>query len=145
SVKTATEIVSENSKTYQTKQVNEELIEEGLRRFIHTLAEVIELYDIDSVPDEYDIEFFWDDTIVKDKYTDSDFFIKLKDGDLITAKYALMKILDFTEEQAEEMMEQVAAEKRSVNPDINELLLEREIGRLDGEAVTESEEGNNNG
>jgi A118 family predicted phage portal protein len=122
-VKTATEVVSENSKTYQTKQVNEQFIEEGLAKFIHTLGEVAALYDIfDGPPENYEIEFYWDDTIVKDKYSDSDFYIKLKNAGIVTSKYALMKILDFTEEDADQMMKDIAEQNKSMNPDVDTIL-----------------------
>lgn len=122
-VKTATEVVSENSKTYQTKQVNEQYIEEGLKKFIHTIGEVAALYDIfDAPPDEYDIELYWDDTIIKDKYTDSDFYIKLKTNGLVTAEYAVMKILDLTEKEAKTMIENIKAENQTMNPDISDII-----------------------
>lgn len=122
-IKTATEVVSENSKTYQTKQVNEQYIEEGLKKFIHTLGEVAELYEIFDLPsEEYDIEVQWDDTIVKDKYTDADFYIKLKTNGLVSAKHAIMKVLDLTEEQADKMLKEIQGENKSMNPDINDLM-----------------------
>jgi A118 family predicted phage portal protein len=122
-LKTATEVVSENSKTYQTKQVNEQFIEEGLSKFIHTLGEVAALYEIFDAPSEdYDIEFYWDDTIVKDKYTDSDFYIKLKNAGIVTSKYALMKILDFTEEDADQMMKDIQEQNKSMNPDVDSII-----------------------
>jgi len=115
SVKTATEIVSEKSKTYQTKQSNENLIEEGLRNFIHTLGEVGSLYDMFEVPiDDYDTEFFWDDSIIKDKHTESDFFIKLKNNGLASAKYTLMKIMNLTDEEAQKMIDEINEENATV-------------------------------
>lgn len=122
SVKTATEIVSEQSETYQTKQVNEELLEEGLKRFIHTLGEVAHIYDIFTLPDEYEVSMFWDDTIVKDKYTDSDFYIKLLGNSLMSRKRAIMKIMDVTEKEALDIMEEINAENATSNPDVDELL-----------------------
>lgn len=123
SVKTATEVVSEQSQTYQTKQANENLIDEGLSKFIKILGEVAELYDIFDQPnEEYEIEFNWDDSIIKDKHTESDFYIKLKNSGLIDSKYALMKILEFTEEQADEMIQRIKDELVTMTPDINQMM-----------------------
>jgi A118 family predicted phage portal protein len=122
-IKTATEVVSEQSKTYQTKQVNEQLIEEGLRKFFHTIGEVAELYEIFPMPAEnYELEVQWDDTIVRDKYTDADFYIKLKTNGLCSAEDAIMKILDVTEADAKKMVEKIRQENQSMNPDITDLM-----------------------
>jgi A118 family predicted phage portal protein len=122
SVKTATEVITENSKTYQTKQINEQVLEEALSKFIHTLGEVADLYDIFPMPsEEIEVEFNWDDSILKDKETDSNFFIKLKNAGLITASFTLQQILDFTEEQADEMIKQVQEENKAMNPDMDNM------------------------
>lgn len=121
-VKTATEVVSENSKTYQTKQINEEILEEGLSKFIRTIGEVASLYEIFDEPDEYEIEFNWDDTIIKDKYKDSDFWIKLKNAGLVDAAKCLEEILGYTEEQALEMTGKVLKERQTMNPDVEDFI-----------------------
>jgi A118 family predicted phage portal protein len=122
-VKTATEVISENSKTYQTVKSNEHMLEEVLEKFIYTLSEVAALYDIFPLPNgEYDIDFNWDDSIIGDKYQDSDFYIKLNQNGMVSKKYAIMKVLGFTEEQAEEMLEEIKEEETSQNPDINDIL-----------------------
>lgn len=122
-VKTATEVISENSKTYQTIKSYTNHLEESLRKFIGSLTEVAALYDIFDMPSvEYDVEFNWDDSVIGDKYADSDFYIKLNGSGLVSKKYALMKILGFTEEQADEMLEEVKEEMTSLTPDLNDLL-----------------------
>lgn len=121
-VKTATEVISENSKTYQTIKANENVLEEGLERFIHTLTEVAALYDIYPQPEEFEVEFNWDDSVIGDKYTDSDFYIKLLTNGLVSKSFALQKILGMTEEQADEMVAGVAEEQKSLNPEMDELL-----------------------
>lgn len=122
-IKTATEIVSENSETYQTKQINEQVLEEGLTKFFHTLGEVAYLYDIFEMPKEnYEIEFYWDDSVIKDRESDSNFYIKLKNAGLMPGYKTLMKILDLTEEDAKEWIKETQEEARSANPDLDKLL-----------------------
>lgn len=125
-VKTATEVVSENSETYQTITSNENLIEEGLKQFFHTIIEVGALYDLWKHPkengEEIEIDFHWDDNVVKDKYMDADFYIKLKDAGLIPKYYTLMKILGMTEEEAKKLIEEVKEENASETPEIPDLL-----------------------
>jgi A118 family predicted phage portal protein len=121
-VKTATEIISENSKTYQTIKDNENLLEECLESFIYTLTEVGALYGIFEMPNDFDVEFNWDDSIIGDKYTDSDFYIKLINSGLVSKKYSLMKILGLTEEQALEMLKEVSDEQAAQQPDLTDIL-----------------------
>lgn len=128
SVKTATEIISENSKTYQTVVSNENIIEESLVKFIKTISEVADLYNIFNSPaEDFEVEIYWDDSIIGDKYTDSDFYIKLNQNSLVSKKYVIMKVLDLTEEQAEEMLREVNTENASSTPDLNDLLNDKEI------------------
>jgi A118 family predicted phage portal protein len=122
-VKTATEVISENSKTYQTIKSNTNIVEEGLRKFIMTLTEVAALYGILNMPaQEFDIEFAWDDSVIGDKYTDSDFYIKLLGSGIVSKKYVMMKVLGLTEEQADEMLQEIKDETASETPDLNSLL-----------------------
>lgn len=116
-IKTATEIVTEQSGTYQTKQLNENMLEEGLNNFFKSISELAALYDIIELPaKDFEAEFYWDDSIIKDKYTDTDYMIKLKQNDLVSRKYAMMEILDITEEQADEMIAQIDEEKAKAMP-----------------------------
>lgn len=109
-VKTATEVVSENSKTYRTKNSHELLIEEALKEFIECLVQVGELYGVFNAPQEYDITIDFDDSIAQDRDANADYYLKLKNAGLISARTALMRILDLTEEQAEEELRRIAEE-----------------------------------
>lgn len=117
-IKTATEVVSEKSDTYQTKQKNENLIEEGLQRFFKSLMELADLYDALEVPaSEFEAEFYWDDSIIKDKYTETDFQIKLVQNKLQSKVRAIMQIFDVSEEEALEIMEQIKTEDAAEMPE----------------------------
>lgn len=141
SVKTATEIISEKSKTYQTKQSNEDLIEEALGKFIMTLGEVAELYEVFSTPDEdYEVVFSWDDSIIRDKDSETAHYLNLMNNQLVSKKFALMKIMDITEEQAIEMLNEIKEEQTTFNPSMEDILLgddnlEGLIGKPEGPQV----------
>jgi A118 family predicted phage portal protein len=122
-VKTATEVIMENSKTFQTMKANEHILEEALENFIHTLAEVASLYDLfDQPEDDWEVKFNWDDSIIGDKYQDSDYYIKLLTNGLYSKKRAIMKVLRVTEEEAEEILQEIQDEESSQQPDINDVL-----------------------
>lgn len=109
-VKTATEVVSENSKTFRTKNSHETLVEEGLKELIISICEVAELYGFFSAPDDYEVEIDFDDSIAEDRDSNADYWLKLKNGGLVSKQYALQRVLDLTEEQAAEMVEQINEE-----------------------------------
>jgi A118 family predicted phage portal protein len=121
SVKTATEIISENSKTFKTIRSNENLLEEGLTKFIKIVTEVCELYEIVDMPQEdYEVDVYWDDSILGDKYTDSDYYIKLNSNGMMPKVRAMMKILGITREQAEEYLKEIKDEQATMTPDLTE-------------------------
>ncbi len=120
-VKTATEVISENSKTFRTKNSHETLIEEGLKELITSIVEVAELYGIFSAPAEYKVNIDFEDSIAEDRDSNADYYLKLKNGGLLSAKTALMRILDYTEEQAEEELRRIAEERQNRLADIDEL------------------------
>lgn len=120
-VKTATEVVSENSKTFRTKNSHETIVEEGLKNLITSVGEVAALYGMFSPPAEYEVTVDFDDSIAEDRDSNADFYLKLQTASLISKKYALMKILHLTEEQAEEMLEEIREENQTDAPDIDDL------------------------
>jgi A118 family predicted phage portal protein len=143
-MKTATEVISENSKTYQTIKSNEHLLEEVLEKFIYTITEVSALYGIYPMPEDFDVDFNWDDSIIGDKYQDTDFYIKLNQNGMVSKKYSIMQILKFTEEQAEEMLKEIQEEEQSAQPDINSLLTNVDpTGSIKGEGSDQSQEPQN--
>ena len=109
-LKTATEIISENSKTFRTKQSHETLIEAGLQDLVKVIVNVAELYGIFSGPAEWETTVSFDDSIAEDKTANANYYLLLLGSGLISKSYALQKILGLTEEQAAAMIEQAIAE-----------------------------------
>lgn len=117
-VKTATEVISEQSKTFRTKNSHEIIIEEGLKELITTIGEVAELYDLFSVPADVEVSIDFDDSIVVDKDADKNYYLSLYTQKLTSKKYTLMKILKLTEEEADEMIQQVNEDQATLTNDI---------------------------
>lgn len=122
SVKTATEVISENSKTFRTVASHEILVEEGLRQLIDTIGDVATLYGIFTVPNDYEVSVEFDDSIVIDKNENSNYYLKFYNAGLTTKVYTLMKTLGFTEEEATQMVEARKKEDQTLNPDFEELV-----------------------
>lgn len=122
-LKTATEVISENSKTYQTIVSITNSIEESLEGFIRAILDLSVLYDIIPAFDEDpEISIVWDDSIIGDKYTDSDYYIKLNINGLISKRSIMRKFLGMTDEQIEEELRYIKEEQMTMTPDINDIL-----------------------
>ncbi|MED4904114.1 phage portal protein [Parageobacillus thermoglucosidasius] len=114
SVKTATEVVSENSKTFRTKQSHETIIEAAIQELVEIIGQVAELYEFFSVPDEYKVTVTFDDSIVQDKSSDAQYWINLVNNRMAPRKLAIQKVLGVTEEEAAAMLEEIQKEQQTV-------------------------------
>lgn len=113
SVKTATEVVSENSKTFKSKKSHETIIEAGLQDVIESILEIAQLYDLlpnGAIPDDLEISVSFDDSIVEDENAEISKQIQLVNNKLTTRKRALMRIHGVTEEEAERMLQEINEE-----------------------------------
>lgn len=109
-VKTATEVVSENSKTFRTKQSHEVIVEEGLTRLVDILVEMGYAYGLFTATEEYDTSVSFDDSIAEDKTAETDREINLVNNKMQSRKRALMKIHGITDKEAEELMKEIDEE-----------------------------------
>lgn len=111
-VKTATEVVSENSKTFRTKQGHETIIEAGIQELIEVIIQVAELYGIFQRPsEEYEVTVTFDDSIAEDQTAEINKQIQLISNGLNSKKRAIMKIHGLTEEEAERLLEEIREEQ----------------------------------
>lgn len=116
-LKTATEVVSQNSKTYRTRNGHVTIIEEALKDLITVILEISELYGLYSAPKDIDVSVNFDDSIAEDRNTNADYWIKLKMNGLSSAKMAIMKVLKVTEEEAKRILKEIQEENKIVLPE----------------------------
>lgn len=122
-VKTATEIISENSKTFKSKQSHENVIEQGITDLIECIKILADLYELFPTPDDYKVTVYFDDSIAEDQNAEIDKQVKLVVNRLTSRKRAIMKIHGLTEEEAELLLQEIMEEEKlSSGPDILELL-----------------------
>lgn len=122
SMKTATEVVSENSKTFKSKKAHETVIEASLQELIHSILELSELYGIFNAPDDYDIVVGFDDSIVEDKAAELTSLIQEITNGLTPKKRAIMKYHDLTEDEAEQWMKEMKQEQIDSMPERDEII-----------------------
>lgn len=121
SMKTATEVISEQSKTFKSKQSHEIIVEAGLQELIESIVAIAELYSIFTAPDDYDVTIAFDDSIAEDKTAEINKQIQLVTNQLQSRKNAIMKIHGLTEEDAEQLLQEIYAEERQGSPELEEL------------------------
>ncbi len=122
SMKTATEIVSENSKTYRTKNSHETLVEEGLKELITSIIDVAKLYKIYDGPNEFEIGIDFDDSIAQDRQENFNYYSAGAGGGYIPKLIAIQKMYDVPKETAKEWLEMIKEEQsRTVTADVSDL------------------------
>lgn len=113
SVKTATEVVSENSKTFKSKKSHEIILESGLQDLIESIVSIGVLYKLFPQPSEYEVTVTFDDSIVEDNAAEQARQIQLVNAKLQSKKRAIMKIHGLTEEDAEELLKEINEENKT--------------------------------
>lgn len=119
-LKTATEVVSENSKTYKTVKTNQTQVGGSIERLIHNIIALAVLYGVtwEGVPVEtlisggYHVNVHFDDSIVQDRQTNINEGIMLVNSGLKSKFTFLTDTLGMTPEQAQAEIERIKAEGR---------------------------------
>lgn len=124
SMKTATEVISEQSKTFKSKQSHEIIIEAALQELIGSIVAIAQMSGI-TVPDEYEVTVSFDDSIAEDKAAEITKQIQLVTNQLQSRKKAIMRIHGLTEEDAEQLLQEIYAEERQGSPDLADLEAQR--------------------
>lgn len=112
SMKTATEVISEQSKTFKSKKSHEIIIESALQELIHTIIELADLYGIHSATKDYEIKVSFDDSIVEDDNSEIEKESKKVINKMTSRRRAIMKIEGCTEEEAMEIIKEIVEEER---------------------------------
>lgn len=121
SMKTATEVISEQSKTFKSKQSHETIIEAGIQELVGAIVELAKLYDLFTVPDNYEVTVNFDDSIAEDKGAEINQQILLVSGGLTSKTRAIMKVHGVTEEEAKLILKEIIQEEKDAAPDMSEL------------------------
>lgn len=122
-LKTATEVVSENSKTYKTVKNFQNMIRPAIVRLVDNIIAVASIYDLEyedtSISElakaGYEVSIVMDDGITQDRQTNINEGIALVNAKLLSKKTFLTDPKygqGLTEEQAQAELEQIANEGR---------------------------------
>jgi len=119
SMKTATEVVSEQSKTFKSKQSHEIIIEAALQELIGSIVAMGEMYKLITAPDDYEVTVTFDDSIAEDKGAEITQQIQLVSSGMQSRKRAIMRVHGVTEDDALEILQEIIEEERQQAPDLD--------------------------
>lgn len=108
-VKTATEVISQNSKTYRSKKAHQNLLAEVLEQLIDAIIALG--ISLKAIPlREYKVSIGFDDSIIVDTNTKIDNHIKLVGANLESKLRAIQDIFNCSEDDAKKELAQISQE-----------------------------------
>lgn len=116
-LKTATEIISENSKTWKTKKTYENALGDGIVNICNSIRALGESYSLSTGNGEYTIS--WNDSIIEDRNAKTDYWIKRLQAKTTPLYRVLMALDGLGEEEAKKKAEEIRGESATV--DVNKL------------------------
>jgi A118 family predicted phage portal protein len=119
-LKTATEVISEKSKTFKTVKQHQEPIQAAIEKLVHNIIDVARLYGIKYegvkiatlAAKGYEVSVYFDDAIIQDRQTDINEGILLVTNDLMSKGRFMRDKLGYTQQDAEAELKAIAQEKR---------------------------------
>lgn len=122
-LKTATEVISENSKTYKTIKSHQTQIKAAIERIIHGIINVAQIYDIEFdgqkisslVSNGYEVKVNFDDSILQDRQTNINEGILLLNNGLMSKVTYMTKVLGMTEDEAKKELQRIKEENKRVD------------------------------
>ena len=111
-VKTATEVISDNSRTFKTKVNYEHELETGILQIMEAIRSYGSNIGLAVSQTEYSVSF--QDSVIEDRNTKTTYWMGLYASGLCTITRALQEIYKVTEEEAVKMASDIKAEKPEI-------------------------------
>ena len=117
-LKTATEVISENSKTYKTIKAQQLQIKLAIAKIVDAIVQIASLYDLQwngqsvraLAADGWETKVVFDDSILQDRQTNINEGVLLVGNGLMSKKRFLIEKLGYTETEARQELEEIANE-----------------------------------
>ena len=128
-LKTATEVISENSKTFGTVRAHENIISDALKEMVDAIFELAVHYGLSYkgqkveslIAGGYEVSVKFDDSIIQDKDAEISQGTMLVGAGLMSKKKFMMDTLGYTEEVAEKELAQISEEGKSNSVTVSSL------------------------
>lgn len=119
-IKTATEVISENSKTYKTIKSHQMQVKAAIDQIVDAIIQVAALYDMtweghrikELAEHGWETKVVFDDSILQDRQTNINEGILLKTNGLMSTKRFMTEILGYTKEEASQEMKEIKEESK---------------------------------
>ena len=112
-MKTATEVISENSKTFKLKQSFENQIKCGVLDLLETIREIGGLYGINTSTEEYSMIF--NDAVIEDRNSKTNYWLQRYSQGTATLNTVLEELDGMTEEEAEEEAQKIKEQNQTID------------------------------
>lgn len=118
SMKTATEIVSENDLTYRTRNTHVYAVEQFIKGLVVSVLELAKAYDLftGEIPTFEHIGVDFDDGVFQDRNALLTFYGKAKTLGFIPTTEAIQRIFKVPKDTAEEWMEEIVKDQTEIDP-----------------------------
>ena len=121
-LKTATEVISENSKTFGTVKAHENIVRDSLEQMVHAIFELAVHYGLSYkgqtieslISGGYEVAVTFDDSIIEDKQAEINQGTMLVGAGLMSKKKFMMDTLGYTDEEAETELQQIGTENKPI-------------------------------
>ncbi len=128
-LKTATEVISENSKTFGTVKAHENLLNDALVDMVHAIFDLAVRYGLtwegktveSLISGGYDVSVQFDDSIIEDKNAEINRGVSLVGAGLLSKKKFMTDLLGYTPEDADSELKQISEEQRTNSVIVNRL------------------------
>ena len=122
-LKTATEVISENSKTFGTVKAHENILKDALERMVRAILDLSVRYNLtwegkpvsELVKGGYSVSVTFDDSIVQDRSAEVSEGTMLVGAGLMSRKKFMTDTLGYTPEEADKELAQIATESKTIN------------------------------
>jgi A118 family predicted phage portal protein len=133
-LKTATEVISENSKTFGTVKAHENLLKDALEDMVHAIFDLAVRYGLtwegktieSLISGGYDVSVQFDDSIIEDKNAEINRGVSLVGAGLMSKKKFMTDMLGYTPENADSELKQISEEQRT-----NSVVVDRIFGGME--------------
>ena len=133
-LKTATEVISENSKTFGTVKAHENLLKDALIDMVHAIFDLAVRYGLtwegktieSLISGGYDVSVQFDDSIIEDKNAEINRGVSLVGAGLLSKKKFMTDMLGYTPEDADSELKQISEEQRT-----NSVVVDRIFGGME--------------
>lgn len=112
-IKTATEVISENSKTFKTVKAIEDQATEAIVGILNAARVIATLYGMPVSQDEYTV--VWNDSITEDRNSDAQYWQSRYTAGTVPLYRVIMELDKVDEEEARRLSDEIAGEKKTVD------------------------------